>query len=402
MISVPLPIPIADSVQKNEPEIIQKSKVVTGMAMQVIQIKIWCRILILLLRERIPLQKVFPTLVKLFVYAKTSRGGEAVKKYVKKGDTIYISTYFAPFPSKQFDVSIQKELQVLLYGEKVPDPVHMAFLSITKKCPLKCEHCFEWDIMHAPEKLSLTQLKGIITDLQKHDLTELYLTGGEPLRRYNDLIELVKFSAVKQKVWVLSSGFGFTLEKAQELKAAGLTGMVFSLDHFEEEMHDNFRGKKGVYNAVMNAVHYAKEAGLIVTISLVFNKDLISKSFVQEYMFLAKSLQVDFVQWLEPRANGKYKNRDVALRPEQIDVVEQLFTSYNGNTELDDFPPILYQNYLQRRKGCNGSYRFFYIDSDGMIQACPFCTKKIGNALEGLDSVKPATCEPYQLNSNQN
>ncbi|MFN5878801.1 MAG: hypothetical protein ACK44B_08040, partial [Flavobacteriales bacterium] len=42
-----------------------------------------------------------------------------------------------------------------------------AYVAITKKCPLKCEHCFEWNNLNKPEVLHDEQLDQIISKLQQ-------------------------------------------------------------------------------------------------------------------------------------------------------------------------------------------------------------------------------------------
>jgi MoaA/NifB/PqqE/SkfB family radical SAM enzyme len=56
-----------------------------------------------------------------------------------------------------------------------------------------------------------------------------------------------------QSFIVLSSGFNFTRENARSLKQAGLTGVVISLDHFDPEKHNAFRGFNNSFNDVTRA-----------------------------------------------------------------------------------------------------------------------------------------------------
>jgi MoaA/NifB/PqqE/SkfB family radical SAM enzyme len=113
--------------------------------------------------------------------------------------------------------------------------------AISNCCPLKCSHCCEWINLADFEYLSKNDLLVILNKLIRQGLYHIQLSGGEPLTRFDDLIWLLNIPEKGIDFWILTSGYGFTHEKALLLKKAGLTGANISLDHWDENAHNEFR-----------------------------------------------------------------------------------------------------------------------------------------------------------------
>ena len=327
-------------------------------------------------------------------------GDHSVKRLVKVNGKYSWHPNTPAWPSAAFNFFHENELNRIDNFRKIDGELNLLILSITKKCPLECEHCFEWPIMHQPEVLGLEDLKNIVNRYQEKGLGTLEISGGEPLSRFNDLIELIKFTKDSTEVWVLTSGFGLTLNKAQGLKGAGLTGITISLDHYEEAGHNLFRGNDKSFSWVMQAIENATLVGLTTCLSICVTRSFVTRENLMKYTTLAKKIGVCFVQILEPKATGKYADKDVLLTDAQISIIEEFHYNINSDKKFNDYPIIVYHGYHQRRMGClGGGSRYLYIDSNGDIHPCPFCRKPIGNVLNGANSIieKSATCRSFEF-----
>ena len=275
------------------------------------------------------------------------------------------------------------------------------FLAITKKCALQCEHCFEWDNLNKKEVLSDSELHEIVQKIQSRGVSQIHLSGGEPLLKMNTLVNILNKADKSTDFWVLTSGFKLNDNNAKRLKEAGLTGVIVSLDHFVPEKHNMFRHFKDAYYWVEEAVKNANKNELVTVLSLCATKEFISEGNLMSYMELAKKLKVAFVQILEPKAVGHYANKDVSLNQEQLEILENFFLKMNFNSNYSTFPLITYHGYYQRRQGCfSAGKKGIYIDTDGDMNACPFCHKKTGNVLdsgfdENLEILKSEGCSSY-------
>ena len=98
--------------------------------------------------------------------------------------------------------------------------LNMVFLAITKKCPLACEHCFEWEALNQKRKLTLPDLHALVRTFQDQGDTQIFFSGGEPMLRVHDLLEVLPAARPGTDFWVITSGFNFTRQNAEKLKHA--------------------------------------------------------------------------------------------------------------------------------------------------------------------------------------
>jgi MoaA/NifB/PqqE/SkfB family radical SAM enzyme len=212
------------------------------------------------------------------------------------------------------------------------------------------------------------------------------LTGGEPMTRFNDLLELLKSGDRATEWCVFTSGYRLTAQKARQLKSVGAVSVSVSLDHFDREAHNSFRGHSQAYDYAISALINCREAGLLTAISLCFTRATANKAFIGRYMELARQLGVGFVQWLEPLPQGKYSGKDVLLSREQVALLEEEYLAYNHQPPYAAYPAVLYHGYHQRRVGCVWGGRLgIYIDSAGVVHSCPFCHSADYDVMDWLE-----------------
>jgi len=345
-----------------------------------IKLRIFCVACIVLKKPRLIL-KTFSNLLRL----RNSVWGGDLKKIYKVDGKYYFNQYTPGWPSKNYDELIKGELIRHASPLTAPEKLSFVFLAITRKCPMRCEHCFEWDNLNQKEVFTKDTLFKTIDLFQKEGVLQFHFSGGEPMVRFNDLLQLVKFASRKSECWVVTSGFNFTKENAQLLKQAGCKGVVVSIDHYLPELHNLFRGNESSFEGAVNAVKEAKLAGMVVSISVCATKSFIDRGHLLPYMDFAKALGVHFVQVLEPKNIGHYNDKDVLLASRHINELDNVFKMVNHSKAYRDYPTMLYHGYHQRRVGCFSGSRSVYVDSIGDVHACPFCHTKSYNIIELLE-----------------
>jgi MoaA/NifB/PqqE/SkfB family radical SAM enzyme len=258
---------------------------------------------------------------------------------------------------------------------------------ITTKCPLKCEHCYEWDNLNVKERLSFSDLQLIIEKLVNYGVGQIHFGGGEPMMRFEDVLKLVELYRDRVGFWLITSGFQLTEVRARQLKEAGLTGVCISIDHHVEELHNEFRKYPQSFQIAQEAVHASNKAGLVTSLSLCTTKEFTHKKNLETYVSMGRNLGVSFIQFLEPRAVGHYNGKDVKLSSEQKSVLEEVFLKVNTEVVHRQDPMIIYHEYYLPTMGCRGAGNgTIYIDPLGQVHACPFCRKSVGNIV--TDSVE--------------
>jgi 12,18-didecarboxysiroheme deacetylase len=158
--------------------------------------------------------------------------------------------------------------------------------NITRRCNLKCVHCYA----HAKNitfnnELSTQEGKNLLDDLADFGVPVILFSGGEPLTR-KDLPELAAYAVKKGMRAVISTnGTLITPQKARTLKEIGLSYVGISLDGMEE-INDRFRGVKGAFRSALEGIENCKKAGIKVGLRFT-----ISKSNVSEISNIFKLLQ---------------------------------------------------------------------------------------------------------------
>lgn len=144
--------------------------------------------------------------------------------------------------------------------------------NITRRCNLKCVHCYA----HAKNQifnneLTTEQGKTIIDDLAAFGSPVILFSGGEPTMRA-DLPILAEYAVSKKMRAVISTnGTLITPQLAMTLKKIGLSYVGISLDGMEK-IHDNFRGIKGSYKKALDGIRNCQNAGIKVGLRFTINK----------------------------------------------------------------------------------------------------------------------------------
>ncbi len=324
---------------------------------------------------------VWRTFKKMLALRENVWGGD-LKKIYKVSGKYYFNQYTPGWPGTGYDRLIKQELRRHAPGAAAEEKLSFVFLAITRKCPMRCEHCFEWDNLNQKESFTREDLFKVVELYQRQGVKQFHFSGGEPMVRFKDLLALTTFASKKSECWVLTSGFNFTMQNAQLLKDAGCKGVVVSIDHYIPELHNMFRGNVGAFEGALNAVTAAKQAGLVISLSVCATKAFLDGEHLLPYMNFAKGLGVQFVQVLEPRSVGHYEGQNVLLEEKHIHLLEQLFKQFNHSPGYREFPTMMYHGFHQRRVGCFSGSRSVYVDSAGDVHACPFCHNKSYNIID--------------------
>ena len=107
-------------------------------------------------------------------------GGD-LKKIYKIGGKYYFNQYTPGWPSKAYDELIKSELRRHASPLTATEKLSFVFLAITRKCPMRCEHCFEWDNLNQKEVFTKETLFKTIDLFQKEGVLQFHFSGGEPM-----------------------------------------------------------------------------------------------------------------------------------------------------------------------------------------------------------------------------
>jgi len=176
---------------------------------------------------------------------------------------------------------------VLRYGrqsEKLPshllqfskDKSPVVVWNATKRCNLKCMHCYSssQNIRYADE-LTTQEGMNLISDLASFGSPVMLFSGGEPTMR-EDLPELAQFAVDRGMRAVISTnGTLLTRKMVDIFKRIGLSYVGVSLDGLKE-IHDRFRGVPGAFDMTLKGIRACQDAGIKVGIRFTLNRRNVS------------------------------------------------------------------------------------------------------------------------------
>jgi radical SAM protein with 4Fe4S-binding SPASM domain len=156
-------------------------------------------------------------------------------------------------------------------------------LDITRKCNLKCKHCFVTRSDYSNE-LSTEEIFKLLNDLKEMNVYQIYIMGGEPFCR-DDIIDIIKhIKSLQMTVSINTNGTLITEEQVSILSNIFniYTDWVqVSLDGAKAETHDSIR-KKGAFDTTISNIKKLCENKVPIRINMVVS-DFNIKEMVDVY-----------------------------------------------------------------------------------------------------------------------
>lgn len=248
-------------------------------------------------------------------------------------------------------------------------------------CNFKCMHCST----RAPigeitsHKIELEKIADLADQAHELGIYEWNMHGGELLLEGDNLFEVIK--AIKPErfyLFLTSNGYLLDEQTAQRLAAAGVDRVSVSLDSFDEEVHDGFRGIKGAYQKAIQALDYVKKAGMAPFINItVGHFNVFSEDLENLLKYSQENGYTSYINIAIPSGNWQ-GNLDVMIDEKDREHLIYLRKKY-GNVFRDLWDP--FDKNKEKVLGCQTISKM-YITPNGDVLACSFLHIKIGNIYE--------------------
>lgn len=180
-------------------------------------------------------------------------------------------------------------------------------------CQMNCMHCkANAQKERNPKELSTEEAFDLIDQITEFGKPYpiLRITGGDALSR-EDIFDIIKYAKDKglEVTIAPSSTYNLNEKNLRRLKDLGIDAVALSIDAHEEYLHDSFRGFKGSFRILMNAIKILRELNIPFRLMTTVTK--INVNYLPEIFMLAKKLNADgwYLYMLIPigRANVKYE-----------------------------------------------------------------------------------------------
>lgn len=329
-------------------------------------------------------------------------------KIVEFNGAVYYSPAVPAFPSPAFDnMFINGGLNFRYAGTSYKRQIDTALLAITSRCPLNCMHCYEKHNISKEERIDADVWHHAVKLLQRKGVSIIVFTGGEPLLRFETLLELIeRGNKDLSDFHIHTSGSGLTAEKAQLLKKAGLRCAAVGLDSHIKELHEKIRGK-GSFESAVKALEIFNNEGIFTYVNFCASPEMISQGRLYEYYSFVRNLNVGMIQLLEPKPCGSLFGAGGfrLLNAEERNKLKIFFLRSANSPEFSNYPLVYYLAFMEDKKnlGCQmGGLSHFNIDSAGNVNPCVFMPVSFGNIKnESLEEImiRMRFAIPYPLHS---
>ena len=280
--------------------------------------------------------------------------------------------------------------------------LRMVAWEITRRCNLACAHCRAGSVdAEYQNELSTEECFRLIDQIIEVGKPILILTGGEPLCR-PDVFTIGRYAAERGLRVVLgSNGTLVTSEVAEKLKQVPVARVGVSIDFPDAGLQDEFRGRKGAFDAAIEGIRQAQCASIDIQINSTVTKKNIG--CLDDLLDLALDLgAVAFHPFmLVPTGRGR-QLADMMLPPEEYE--RTLNWVYDKQAELGGrilFKPTDAPHYMriasQRQgsqmvsvgeghhaldaftRGCLAGTGFCFVSHVGRVQGCGYLDVEVGN-----------------------
>ncbi|AGK62076.1 putative Fe-S oxidoreductase [Archaeoglobus sulfaticallidus PM70-1] len=137
-------------------------------------------------------------------------------------------------------------------------------LNLTRKCNLRCVHCYADASSHSSKELTTEEIKAVIDDLAEMKIPVLLFSGGEPLIR-KDIFELAEYANDKGINCSLSTNGTLITEEIADMLKSCFIYVGVSLDGLKD-VNDRFRGVEGSFERALQGLINARDAGIMTGI----------------------------------------------------------------------------------------------------------------------------------------
>ncbi len=245
---------------------------------------------------------------------------------------------------------------------------HKLRMSVTDRCNFRCDFCMPQDPkwMETSNLLTFDELTRVATILARLGVTNIRLSGGEPLmrRRVEDLVGSLRAIPGIRAVGMTTNGV-LLKDKAKVLKEKGLHCVTLSIHSLKPERYHQITGTKDVFWRVMEGLEEARNAGFErVKVNCVVTRGC-NEDEVQDFARLAHDAEVS-VRFIEYMPFDGSKVWDPGLVVSGEEIIRSVEKEY----------PLVP---LERERGATARHYRFSDSSDGEVGVItsmtnPFCS----------------------------
>lgn len=239
----------------------------------------------------------------------------------------------------------------------------------TSACNLKCKGCWAAEYGHK-HNLSNEEMQSIVSQGKELGTHFYMLTGGEPLVRKKDVVELAKNN--KDCVFVIYTNATLVDQKfCDDMKEAGNISLALSIEGSEET--NDWRRGEGAYQTTMKAMKLLKENKCLFGVSICYTSKNIESVTDDSFMKMLINEGAKYALYFNYMPVGHDADPELIPTPEQREVMYKWLRKTRDGKKGNPIFVMDFQNDAEYVGGCiAGGRNYFHINSAGDIEPCVF------------------------------
>jgi radical SAM protein with 4Fe4S-binding SPASM domain len=273
---------------------------------------------------------------------------------------------------------------------------------LTSQCNMACVHCRSSSEYTSPTgAFTIPAAEKLLDDIGSIASPVIVLSGGEPLLR-DDLFQIAKMGTDRGfRMAMATNGLLVDDEVCSKIKDAGINIVSMSLDGHTAEIHDDFRGQAGAFEAVMKAAQTFRNHGIKFIINSSFTKR--NQAYIENTYEVAKKIGAAawYMFLIVPTGRGEEIMNELISKEDYEDILEWHYQMERKEGEILVRPTCAPQYYriwnakskeegldAKRRslsfstgggKGCIAGQSILFISSEGDVYPCSYFPISAGN-----------------------
>lgn len=239
----------------------------------------------------------------------------------------------------------------------------------TSACNLHCKGCWAAEYGH---KLNLSneEMQSIVSQGKELGTHFYMLTGGEPLIRKNDIIELAQNN--QDCGFVIYTNATLIDQKfCEDMNRVGNIGLALSIEGTEES--NDWRRGDGAYTTTIKAMDLLRKNKCLFGVSICYTRKNIEYITSDAFMDMIIEKGAKYALCFNYMPVGHDADKDLIPSPEQREYMYNWLKKVRNSKTGKSIFVMDFQNDAEYVGGCiAGGRNYFHINSAGDIEPCVF------------------------------
>lgn len=237
----------------------------------------------------------------------------------------------------------------------------------TSACNLRCKGCWATDYSRHTH-LSYQKLDELFTDARKLGIYYIFMTGGEPLMRKDDILKLCR-KHNKMCFGIFTNGTLVDEAFADEIEKMGNVNLFLSIDGFRDE--NDMRRGPGTFDKVITAMDILSRRDIGFGFSICYHSKNYQTVSSDEFLDFLRDKGAWFGWMFNFMPVGSDTDVSLCCNAEQRAYVKDKISAYQKKHR---YTIIDFANSGHKSIGCIAAANdFAHINSNGDLEPCVFC-----------------------------